>query len=166
MLWVSTAALCGAGRGAGTRATDGRLFAGRRRTGRATGLGTTGFFLAALLRMAGLFAPAGLPTSVACLCHPSSICPWPCSLPVARQFDHTHRALSHKGRGPFQFDIALLQQRGDRRQGRVTTAKHAFPPFFPGARIGRGSYHCEMRRDGSVLLTPGAVPLAAWRDIY
>src|SRR5882672_12036737 len=64
MLWDSTAALCGAGRGAGTRATDGRLFTGRRRTGRATGLGTTGFFLSAVLRMAGFFALAALPATL------------------------------------------------------------------------------------------------------
>src|SRR6267143_2037705 len=60
MLWDSTAALCGAGRGVGTRATRGRLFTGRRRTGRAIGLGTTGFFLSAVLRMAGFFALAAL----------------------------------------------------------------------------------------------------------
>src|SRR5258705_8731729 len=60
MLWDSTAALCGAGRGVGTRATRGRLFTGRRRTGRAIGLGTTDFFLSAVLRMAGFFALAAL----------------------------------------------------------------------------------------------------------
>src|SRR5436190_17678052 len=64
MLWDSTAVLCGAGRGTGMRATEGRPFTGRRRTGRAIGLGTTVFFLTAALRTAGFFALAALPAAL------------------------------------------------------------------------------------------------------
>src|SRR5690348_15599730 len=56
---------CGAGRGAGMRATDGRFFTGRRSAGRATGFGGAGLRGAFLggtfaVRRIGLFAFAAL----------------------------------------------------------------------------------------------------------
>ena len=60
MLAESCGALCGAGRADGMRTTDARFLTGRRRVGRATGLGATAFFLAAGLRAAGFFALAAL----------------------------------------------------------------------------------------------------------
>ena len=60
MLADSDGALCGAGRADGMRVTEGRFLTGRRRVGRATGLGATAFFLAAGLRGAGFFALAAL----------------------------------------------------------------------------------------------------------
>src|SRR5438045_6914709 len=61
MLVDRAGVLCGAGRGLGMRATDGRFFTGRRTVGRAIGLGATGFFALALagdLRTAGFLAAA------------------------------------------------------------------------------------------------------------
>jgi hypothetical protein len=60
MLARSDGALWSAGRGEGVRVTDGRFFTGRRKVGRATGLGGAIFFLAAGLRVAGFFALAAL----------------------------------------------------------------------------------------------------------
>src|SRR5215212_2530414 len=58
ILAVSCGALCGAGRADGMRVTDARPLTGRRRVGRATGLGATAFFFAAGLRAAVFFALA------------------------------------------------------------------------------------------------------------
>ena len=59
MLWAASAALCGAGRARGMRATDVRLLDGRRGAGRATGLGAAAFFGATFFdadfRAAGFF---------------------------------------------------------------------------------------------------------------
>src|ERR1700759_2666933 len=56
MFCDSRAALCGAGRAEGMRATKGRFLPGRRSAGLMTGLGTTGFLAFALLRGTGFFA--------------------------------------------------------------------------------------------------------------
>src|SRR5262245_22155819 len=64
MLRETTATLCGAGRGAGVRTTDGRLFTGRRGAGGTAGLASTAFFFAATLRAAGFFALGSLPADV------------------------------------------------------------------------------------------------------
>src|SRR6478609_8725714 len=65
MLAVSDGALwAGAGRADGMRATEARPLTGRRRTGRAIGLGATAFLRAAGLRafaLAAAFLRAGLP---------------------------------------------------------------------------------------------------------
>ena len=53
MFCERSAALCGAGRAEGMRATEGRFLTDRRSAGRMTGLGTTGFFAFAALRATG-----------------------------------------------------------------------------------------------------------------
>src|SRR5580704_16679523 len=100
MLVVSAGALWRAGRADGMRVTDGRFLTGRRKAGRATGLGglgATAFFLAMGLRpiglrMGGFFALA-----------PAGFFPLPdpfLDLPLAMRASRCpiDAALSHKGR--------------------------------------------------------------------
>src|SRR5580693_4121125 len=55
MFCDSRAALCGAGRAEGMRATEGRFLTGRRSAGRMTGLGTIGFLAFADFLATGFF---------------------------------------------------------------------------------------------------------------
>src|SRR5262249_29724640 len=64
MLRETPAFLCAAGRGAGVRTTDGRLFTGRRGAGGTAGLASKAFFFAATLRATGFFALGGLPAGM------------------------------------------------------------------------------------------------------
>src|SRR5262245_54811654 len=164
MLAESERALCSAGRADGMRVTEARSFTDRRSAGRGTGLGATAFFLAADLlavdlRMAGFFALAALrlagffplpdPVFDLPLAMLASRCPFPVC-PVDAAHFHTKDGVfsSLSGGGP-----TARQDPGEGGPAQV----------FLSARTGQDRYHRPM---SAVLLTPGEVPLATWRDVY